>query len=167
MKPLTRRVLIAVLTFSTGLTSAWLVRYFSTDRKARAVAMAPTDDARHADADDPSGKSLAFDGTVLKIAPPVPGSGGFAFYRLAKYRVERVCHGRYTKSEIVVDHLSLTGEELNSINVGDRVCAIAKASEKIFTRTNVEGIREESEDVGIFYTGGSMPSPVSSCGCQN
>ena len=117
-------------------------------------------------ADKSSSKDLVFEGTVLNIAPSVPASGVFAFYRLAKYRVERVCRGRYTRSKIVVDHLSLSTKELDAIKVGDRVCLSVKPSQKIFTRTNVEGIREKSEKIKTFYIGGEVLPPGSPCECE-
>ncbi len=117
-------------------------------------------------ADKSSSKDLVFEGIVLKIAPSVPASGYFAFYRLAKYRIERVCRGRYTKTEIVVDHLSLSTKELDAIKVGDRVCLSVEPSQKIFTRTNVEGIREKSEKIKIFYIGSEVSPPGSPCECE-
>jgi hypothetical protein len=111
-------------------------------------------------------EKLVFEGKILKIASPVPASGQFAFYRLAKYRIERVCRGRYDGSEIVVDHLSLTTKELDGIRIGDRVCVTVRPSKRIFTRTNVEGIREESEKIKVFYIGGEVPPPNSPCDCQ-
>jgi hypothetical protein len=116
-------------------------------------------------ANSSSDEALIFEGTVLQIAPPVPASGDVAFYRLAKYRVERVCRGNYAKSEIVVDHLSLTTKELDAIKVGDRVCVTVKPSRRIFARFNVKGIREESEKVKIFYIGGEVSPPSSPCEC--
>ena len=120
----------------------------------------------HIPANSSAAEELIFEGTVLKIAPPVPASGFAAFYRLAKYRVERVCRGRYAKSEIVVDHLSLTTNELNAIKVGDRVCVSVEPSKKIFARFNVKGIREESERIKIFYIGSDVPPPNSPCECK-
>lgn len=117
-------------------------------------------------ADKSCNKDLVFEGTVLQIAPPVPASGVFAFYRLAKYRVERVCRGRYTKSEIVVDYLSLSTKELDAIKVGDRVCVSVEPSKKILTRTNVEGIREKSEKIKIFYIGREILPPNNPCACE-
>jgi hypothetical protein len=109
---------------------------------------------------------LVFEGTVLKIAPSVPASGEFAFYRLAKYRVESVCRGRYEGAEIVVDHLSLTTKELDGIKVGDRVCVTVRPSKKLSMRQNVEGIRTESERVETFYIGGEVQPPGSHCECE-
>ena len=49
---------------------------------------------------------LVFEGTIEKLAPN-PGivSGTIAVYRLARYRVTRVCSGKYEEKEIVIDHL--------------------------------------------------------------
>jgi hypothetical protein len=106
---------------------------------------------------------LVFEGTVLRIGQTVPASGFMAFYRLAKYRVEKACLGKYTKSEIVVDHLSLTTRELDGIKVGDRVWVTVEPSKKIFSRYNEEGIREKSENVRIFYIGGEVVPGLSGC----
>lgn len=99
---------------------------------------------------------LAFEGTVLRIGPHMPMSGGCAFYRLAKYRVDRVCSGRYFEPEIVVDNLVLTGKELDELSEGDRVWVTVTKSKEIFSRMNIEGIREESDKVDIFYEGGTV-----------
>src|SRR4051794_11651327 len=73
-------------------------------------------------------KLIVFEGTVMKVGVPMPASGQFIFYRLAKYRVDHLCSGSYQKDEIVVDHLSLfSAEELKGVSVGDRVCLAVKA----------------------------------------
>jgi len=107
--------------------------------------------------------TIVFDGTVLSIGPAVPASGLFAWYRLAKYRVERVYYGHYSNAEIVVDHLSLTTHELDGIRIGDRVCIAVARSNEIFMRTNVRGIREEAEQVDLFYVGGEVSSDELQC----
>jgi len=100
---------------------------------------------------------LAFEGTVSQIGPD-PGylSGDLPAYQLVKYRVERILTGRYEGKEIVVDHLILTGKELEGIKVGDRVCDTVRASEKIDLLVNAKGIRKASQAVKVFYIGGKI-----------
>jgi len=78
-------------------------------------------------------------------------SGRLAVYRLAKYRVERVCAGDYNAKEIVVDHLILSGKELEDISVGDQVCLTLKISDKIAAKYDAEGIRNSTDTVKTFY----------------
>lgn len=145
IKRLTIRILIALLTFLIGVA----VSQFRIIRQREAsVTTVNSGDE----------KTLILEGIVLKIGPPVPASGLFAFYRLAKYRVERVSYGHYKGPEIVVDHLSLTTHELDGINEGDRVCVVVERSKEILMRTNVSGLREENEKVDIFYIGGEVNS---------
>jgi len=62
---------------------------------------------------------LVIEGTLEKLGPDTGMlSGRIAVYRLAKYRVERVCEGNYDSKEIVVDHLILSGKEFEDISVG-------------------------------------------------
>ena len=100
-----------------------------------------------------------FDGTVLQIGPRVPASGRMAFYRLAKYQVDRVVYGTYSGREIVVDYLSLTTRELDGIKKGDRVCIAVRPSKKVLLRMDVPGIREENEYFESFYLGEVDPTP--------
>jgi hypothetical protein len=146
IKRLTIRILIATISFVLGVgLSRLIIRQDVT----------PVSTVNTADE-----TSLIFEGTVLKIGPPVPGSGGFAFYRLAKYRVERVHYGHYEGNEIVVDHLSLTTHELDGLNEGNRVCVQATRSKKISLRTDVSGIREQSKKVETFYIAGEVNPAV-------
>ncbi len=100
----------------------------------------------------PTSNTIVFEGTVEKLGPD-PGfdSGLIAVYRLAKYRVDKVCEGEYQGNEIVVDQLILTRKEFEGINVNDRVCVTVTISNKILSRWNAEGIRSDSEDVKTFY----------------
>jgi hypothetical protein len=66
---------------------------------------------------------LVFQGRVTKLGPrPMYQSGGNLAYRLVKYKVERVCEGEYSGSEIVANHLLVSGRELRGLKVGDVVC---------------------------------------------
>lgn len=102
---------------------------------------------------------LIFEAIVLRLGPPTPPTGMVTHYRLAKYRVERVCHGRYAGAEIVVDHFSLTGRELEGIKEGDRVFVAVDKAKKIIARKDAEGIRDPSDEVKTFYIGGGVAPP--------
>lgn len=105
----------------------------------------------------PINEMLTFEGVVLRVGPH-PGylSGILPAYQLVKYRIERIIAGRYEGKEIVVDHLILTGNELEEIKIGDRVCITVRASDEIGIRRNVKGIRKASQVVKIFYIGGKV-----------
>ncbi|HEY5885327.1 MAG TPA: hypothetical protein VIT88_11605 [Pyrinomonadaceae bacterium] len=101
---------------------------------------------------DTTADNIAFEG-VLESLGPDPGltSGRFTAYRLAKYRVLRVCRGTYDQSEIVVDHAIFTAQDFEGIELKDRVCMTVRKSGKILARYNAEGIRSASEEVKTFY----------------
>lgn len=107
-------------------------------------------------------QQLIFEGTVLKIGPQTPASGVFAFYRLAKYRVDRVFTGSYSASEIVVDHLALTTRELEGIKENDHVCIKVTTKPKLFSTTYVNGIREQGTAISQFHQGEQVS--VGNCG---
>jgi hypothetical protein len=96
--------------------------------------------------------TIVFEGTVERLGPD-PGivSGIFAAYKLARYRVDKVCEGKYDASEIVVDHLVFTGKEFDDIAVNDRVCVAVKISKEMAERYNAEGLRSPSDDIKTFY----------------
>ncbi len=95
---------------------------------------------------------IVFEGTLKKLAPDLGfASGLLAVYRLAKYRVDRVCEGKYEGSEIVVDHLIFTTKEFEGIKLNDRVCVTVKISNRVAMRYDAEGIRSPSDDVKTFY----------------
>jgi hypothetical protein len=107
---------------------------------------------------------IVFEGMVLKISSPVPASGRITAYRLVKYRVEKVCKGKYDRTDIVVDHLILTGKEFEGVEVGDRLWLTVGTTKKISPRYNAEGIRDESEPVDFFYVARSLSRiPPSIC----
>lgn len=74
-------------------------------------------------------------------------------YQLAKYKVISVCQGEYDQQEIIVDHLILSGDELDNFRPGDRVRLVIKKSDTIFNRFNEEGFRNASDKVETFYIG--------------
>lgn len=114
-------------------------------------------------------KTIAFEGVVERISPDHGVlSGILAVYRLAKYRVTRICKGRYSGKRIVVDHLILTGKELEGIQIGDRVCISVQKSNKIAARFNANGIRRPSDKVTIFYIAGNVePGSIEKCKCSD
>ena len=116
--------------------------------------------------ENPPDTQIVFQGTVLKLAPdPGTGSGSaLVVYQLARYRVDRVCRGSYSEKEITVDHLILSGKELEGVKVGDRLCVTVEKRPKVFNRWNSPGIREESDVVEMFYLGGeAKPSGQPDC----
>jgi hypothetical protein len=111
---------------------------------------------------------IVFEGTVLKMAPPTPRSGLIFPYRLVKYRVERVCKGKYTGEEIVVDHQVIAGSELDGVKVGDKVGVAVKRLRTVAERWDAEGIRTPSDVVPIFYVGGGVtPAQATPCSCMD
>ena len=65
-----------------------------------------------------SSEDIVFVGTLQAISPDTGMvSGDLAIYRLAKYHVQRLCRGQYKEKEIVVDHLIVTGRELEGVKV--------------------------------------------------
>ena len=137
VKALTIRILAALVTFIIGVA----VNHLSIQQRPNPIqTINPGDE-----------KTLVFEGVVLKVGPQVPGSGVFTFYRLAKYRVDRVSYGHYEEPEIVVNHLSLTTHELDGLEEGSRVCVMVERSKDILSRHDVNGIREENEQADMFY----------------
>lgn len=114
------------------------------------------------------GSTLTFEGTLESLAPDLGIlSGRIAVFRLAKYRVEKVCQGNYSGKEIIVDHLILSGREFDGVNLGDRVCISVKISDRIVTRYDAEGIRSPGDTVNIFFVGGEVAgrdqAPICPC----
>lgn len=95
---------------------------------------------------------VVIDGVLEKLGPDLGITNGrFAAFRLAKYRVERICQGEYHEREIVVDHSIFTGHEFDGIKVNDRVCITVRRSKNINVRTNADGIRSPADAVTTFY----------------
>jgi len=74
-----------------------------------------------------------------------------------------VCEGDYTGSEIVVDHLMMSGRELEGLKVGNVVCVTVEKRKKLFGRWNARGIREPSEVINIFYRAQNLTRASCSC----
>lgn len=112
---------------------------------------------------------IIIEGTVLEISPVfgkgLP-SGVVPHYRLVKYRVNRVCKGKYTESELIIDHVLMTGEELKDRKVGDRVYALAwKTKKKSGTGHTYPGIRDTLAGLKYLYHGRDV-LPATPPGCS-
>jgi hypothetical protein len=117
--------------------------------------------AGHAPAKGKKKKIVIIEGTILAISPLMPpgaivSPGVVSQYRLVKYKVARVCKGRYEGDEIVIDHLILSGKELADRKVGDRVYVGAWKTNEAAARRNYPGIREASDNISEFYDGGNV-----------
>lgn len=107
---------------------------------------------------------IVFQGRVIKrTRDSSEKSGGDLVYGLVKYKIERVCEGEYTGSEIVVDHLMISGRELKGLKVGDVVCVTVEKQKTISTRRNAPGIREPSEVANMFYRAQNLTRASCSC----
>src|SRR5690348_2598276 len=78
-------------------------------------------------------------------------SGYYKIYQLAKYKVVAVCEGTFEQKEIVVDHLLVSGDELASLHVNDKVYLTLSLAKTISLRSNQEGFRTASQTVETFY----------------
>ncbi|HEX5875423.1 MAG TPA: hypothetical protein VFY60_12310 [Pyrinomonadaceae bacterium] len=108
---------------------------------------------------------LVFQGTLEKIGPEVGAvSGRFAILRLAKYRVDKVCRGKYDGTEIVVDHLIFSGTEFEGVKENDRMCVTVRISRKVPVRNDADGIRSPSDVVETFYIAEEEVKPLSDSG---
>lgn len=95
---------------------------------------------------------VVFIGTVKRVSPgPVVLSGDIPSYRLVKYRINRVLVGEFFTRDIVVDHLILTGRELDGVKVGDKLKVRVRKVTSIDVRTNFTGIRERAEKVETYF----------------
>jgi len=104
------------------------------------------------------GQTIEFEGRVLLIGekPPFLSGARQLTYQLAKYRIIKVTRGKYSQSEIVVDHLIFAGTELEKIKIGDRVHVSVERSKTISLRSDSPGIREASDVVKTYYVGTSL-----------
>ena len=99
-------------------------------------------------------QNLVIEGIVEKIGvAPGAGSGVYAVYQFARYKVTSVCEGEYDQKEIVIDHLILDGNELDGFRPGDKVRLVISKSNTIFTRNNEDGFRNAHDKVDVFYIG--------------
>ncbi len=97
-------------------------------------------------------EEIIFAGKVIKISPgPFVVSGDIPSYGLVKYKITKIYVGKYDKEEIVVDHLILTGNELDNIKPGNKVKITVHKSKSIALRINFHGIRETSEAIEFYY----------------
>jgi hypothetical protein len=103
---------------------------------------------------DLNGRRIIFKGTVLEIGlSPNSVSGGVEVYQLAKYRINQLILGEFDQSDVVVDHLILTGKELTKLRVGKQVCVSFLISAQIGKRYDDEALRKFSDNPKYFYIG--------------
>lgn len=116
------------------------------------VACQQVNNAQRANDSQPASDVVVFEGT-LEILGPEPGfvSGLLASYRLAKYRVEKVCEGQFAATEIIVDHRVFTGKEFEGINVNDRVCITVKKSSDMSEEFYDNVLRSPKDNIKTRY----------------
>lgn len=103
---------------------------------------------------DLDGTRVIFKGTVLETGPsPKSVSGGVEVYQLVKYKINQLVLGKFDQSEVVVDHLILTGRELTRLKVGKVVCVSFLISEQISKRYDDELLRRFADKPKYFYIG--------------
>ena len=107
---------------------------------------------------------IILEATLLKLAPPVEPSGVIARYRLAKYKIDRVCRGKFADDETIVDHFILSGNEFDNVNIGDKVYIPVMKYKTLDPRYDSEGIRKSTDKVDTFYVGRFVyPAKLSNC----
>lgn len=114
-----------------------------------------------------SSAPIIIEGTILDMSPVIGQgrpSGIFPHYRLVKYKVDRVCKGKYKGDEIVIDHVVVSGDELKDQKVGDKVYALAWRGNKGGTIHTYRGIRDSTKGLKYVYRGGGvLPAVSPSC----
>jgi hypothetical protein len=110
---------------------------------------------------------IIIEGTILAMSPVIGQgmpSGIIPHYRLVKYRVDRVCKGKYKGGEIVIDHVIVSGGELKDRKVGDKVYALAWRGDTGGTIHTYRGIRDSTKGLKYVYRGGGvLPAVSPSC----
>jgi hypothetical protein len=100
---------------------------------------------------------VIIEGTILDMSPVFGGgmpSGILPHYRLVKYRVDRVCKGKYEGREIVIDHIIDGNREiLKDRKIGDKVYVLASRDKKAGTIYTYKGIRDSPGEVKYLYHG--------------
>jgi hypothetical protein len=74
--------------------------------------------------------------------------------------------GFYNENSIVVDHLILTGNELDRLKIGKKVCVAVRKENEIGHRYDDEILRKFSDEVKIFYIG-SIYKKFKNSPCSN
>lgn len=98
-----------------------------------------------------SSSNIVFKGSIVKIGPKVSPSGDTVNYQLVKYKIDEIYKGTYKKDIIIVDHLILFGNELESFRANDEVIVVVNKTKKISLIQFAEGIREVNSKVKNFY----------------
>ncbi len=151
MRNLPLKLVIATLMFSAGLSSAWLVHYYSSDNEARTrePAPLPVTDVNQ----------ISFEGVLLEYSPHFGAACGDLIHQVAKYRVEKILAGRYAGHEIVVDHPACGGDVFQHITVGSRVRVTVQKRFDYHAVTLHPGILDE-EHPNEFYIAEGVPLKV-------
>lgn len=95
--------------------------------------------------------NICFEGKIENMAPQTFVSGVIVAYHLVRYKIIKVTKGQYTQNHIVVDHLILSGKELDKFRPGDRACVCVEKQDEIQQRWEVKGIREPGEKVPWYF----------------
>jgi hypothetical protein len=91
-------------------------------------------------------------GTVKKLGkPPLFVSGISKVCQLAEYNVDKVCIGEFAGQDIMVEHLILTGKELNGVEEGDKVLIMVQKPRETFPRK--DNAYPDIENKKIYYRG--------------
>lgn len=115
------------------------------------------------------GEMVVIEGTILAMSP-VLGQEVLMMshsYRLVRYKVDRVCKGKYKGDEIVIEHTLVMKDGLKDRKVGDRVYVLAWRAKKNEAGTihTYPGIRESAEGIKYLYHGGQGVLPAVSPSC--
>jgi hypothetical protein len=99
---------------------------------------------------------IIIEGTILKMSSPVRPAHFVTRYRLIKYKVNRVCKGKFDNEEIVIDHHIFFGDEDKDVKIGDKVYVAFNPSRTIPARFNSPEIRDSKEQISKFYIGNKV-----------
>lgn len=114
-----------------------------------------------------SKKPIIIEAMVLDMSPVIGHgrpSGIVPHYRLVRYKVERVCKGKYAGNEIVIDHSMPGDDELKDVKVGDRVYVLFTKGKKEGTVHTYKGLRDTTEGLKHVYRAWGVLA-VKSPGC--
>jgi hypothetical protein len=102
----------------------------------------------------PTDKKILFEGKVSKVGEKNElMSGVFASYQLMEYNVIKVVKGNYADNKIIVDHLVLSGKELNGVKLGSKVCIEVTKIKNLPDRMDDNIVRRSEDKVDWFYLG--------------
>ena len=105
-------------------------------------------------------RAITFKGTLLSYSPqPSIACGVLYIHQVAIYRVEKVLDGKYSPSEIVVDHPACGGDVFKDVSVGSGVKIKVCVLRRYGVITMHPGIREK-ERPKIFYVAEAAPQKI-------